>query len=74
MRALSRITIYGVFLLSLLGSALGQNVQTDFDHQAKFSQYKSFSWAVVKAADSLWETRIKNAVSAQLGQGLDPGR
>jgi hypothetical protein len=63
-----------VFLLSLLGYALGQNVQTDFDHQAKFSQYKSFSWAVVKAADSLWETRIKNAVSAQLGQGLDPGR
>jgi hypothetical protein len=47
MRALSRITIYGVFLLSLLGSALGQNVQTDFDHQVNFSQYKSFSWAVV---------------------------
>jgi hypothetical protein len=70
MRALSQITIYGVFLLSLLGSALGQNVQTDFAHQANFSQYKSFSWAVVKAADSLWETRIKNAVSAQLsGKG-----
>jgi hypothetical protein len=70
MKALSRITIYGAFLMAflmaLLGSALGQKVQTDFDHQANFSQYKTFSWAAIQAADSLWDNRIKNAVDAQL--------
>jgi hypothetical protein len=66
MKALSRITTYATFLLALLGSALGQNVQTDFDHQANFSQYKSFSWAAIRAADPLWDARIKNAVNAQL--------
>lgn len=66
MKVLSRITIYSAFLMALLGSALGQNIQTDFDHQANFSQYKTYSWQAIKAADSLWDARIKNAVNAQL--------
>ena len=66
MKAFSRITIYGGLLMALLGSALGQNIQTDFDHQANFSQYKTYSWQAVKAADSLWDARIKNAINAQL--------
>ena len=66
MKALYRITIYGAFLLALSGSALGQNVQTDFDHQADFSQYKTYSWQTIKTRDSLWDARIKNAVNTQL--------
>jgi hypothetical protein len=66
MKALSRITIRGAFFIVLLGSAIGQNIQTDFDHQANFSQYKTFSWAAIRAADSLWNTRIKNAIDFQL--------
>jgi hypothetical protein len=66
MKALSRITIYGGLLMALLGSALGQNIQTDFDHQANFSQYKTYSWQAIKTTDSLWDARIKNAVNAQL--------
>jgi hypothetical protein len=66
MKALSRITIYGAFLMALSGSAFGQNVQTDFDHQADFSQYKTYSWQTIKTTDSLWDARIKNAVNAQL--------
>src|SRR5208283_1121407 len=65
-KALFRITIYGALLMALLGSALGQNTQTDFDHQANFSQYKTFSWAAIRARDSLWGARIKSAVDAQL--------
>jgi hypothetical protein len=65
MKALSRIAIYGAFLMALSGSALGQNIQTDFDHQADFSQYKTYSWQTIKA-DSLWDARIKSAVNAQL--------
>jgi hypothetical protein len=51
----------------LLGSAFGQHIQTDFDHQANFSQYKTYSWQEIKASNSLWDDRIKEAVNAQLG-------
>jgi len=50
----------------LLGSAFGHHVQTDFDHQANFSRYKTYSWQEVKASNSLWDDRIKDAVNAQL--------
>jgi hypothetical protein len=66
MKALSKITIYGAFLMALSGSAFGQNVQTDFDHQADLSQYKRYSWQTIKTTDSIWDARIKNAVNAQL--------
>jgi hypothetical protein len=51
----------------LLGSAFGQHLQTDFDHQANYSQYKTYSWQEIKASNSLWGDRIKEAVNAQLG-------
>jgi hypothetical protein len=50
----------------MLGAAVAQHVQTDFDHQANFSQYKTYSWQDIKPANSLWDARIKNAVDAQL--------
>jgi hypothetical protein len=55
-----------LFLLALLGSTFAQHVQTDFDHQANFSQYKTYSWQEIKPPNSLWDARIKNAVDAQL--------
>jgi len=42
-----------------------QQVQTDFDHQANFTQYKTYSWQEIKPGDSLWDSRIRNAVDAQ---------
>src|ERR1700735_1777155 len=66
MKATTRVTIYGAFLMVLLGSAFGQHIQTDFDHQANFSQYKTYSWQEIKPANSLWDARIKRAVDAQL--------
>ena len=66
MKALTRITIYSATAIVLLGSALAQHIQTDFDHQANFSQYKTYSWEAIKGSNSLWDTRIKDAVNAQL--------
>src|SRR5246127_1425764 len=66
MKDTTRVTIYGAFLMVLLGSAFGQHIQTDFDHQANFSQYKTYSWQEIKPANSLWDARIKSAVDAQL--------
>jgi hypothetical protein len=66
MKATTRLTIYSTFLMGLLGSAFDQHIQTDFDHQANFSRYKTYSWQEVKASNSLWGDRIKDAVNAQL--------
>lgn len=66
MKALTRITIYSAAAMFFLGSALAQQVKTDFDHQANFAQYKTYSWEAVKGSNSLWDSRIKDAVNAQL--------
>jgi hypothetical protein len=66
MNPMRRTAVCTMFLMALLGSALAQKVQTDFDHQANFSQYKTYSWQEIKPANSLWDARIKNAVDAQL--------
>jgi hypothetical protein len=66
MKFVQRITICTMFFIALLGSTFGQKVQTDFDHQANFSQYKTYSWEETKPANSLWDARIKSAVDAQL--------
>lgn len=60
------ITVHVPLSLIMLTFAFAQHVQTDFDHQANFAQYKTFSWQEIKPADSLWDSRIKNAVDTQL--------
>jgi hypothetical protein len=54
------------FIVTALASVFSQQVKTDFDHQANFSQYKTYSWQEIKPANSLWDSRIKTAVDAQL--------
>jgi hypothetical protein len=66
MKPMRHTAICTLFVMALLGSAFAQKVQTDFDHQANFSQYKTYSWQEIKPANSLWDARIKNAVDAQL--------
>jgi uncharacterized protein DUF4136 len=66
MKFAHRTAIYALFSLTMLGAAFAQHVQTDFDHKANFSQYRTYSWQQIQPADSLWDARIKNAVDAQL--------
>src|SRR5258707_2840372 len=66
MTSLRSTAVCTLFLVAMLGSAFAQQVKTDFDHQANFSQYKTYSWQEIKPANSLWDARIKNAVDAQL--------
>ena len=52
-------------------AATAQQVKTDYDRSANFSQYKTYSWANVKASDQLWVDRIKSSVdSALAAKGL----
>jgi len=66
MKPIIRTVVCAMLFLAALGTAFAQQVQTDFDHQANFSQYKTYSWQEIKPPDSLWDSRIKNAVDAQL--------
>jgi hypothetical protein len=66
MKPIRRTATCTVLFLALLGTVLAQQVKTDFDHQANFSQYKTYTWQTIKPANSLWEARIKSAIDAQL--------
>jgi hypothetical protein len=55
----------GIALLSATAS-FAQQVKTDYDRCANFSQYKTYSWENVLTQDPLWVNRIKDAVNAAL--------
>ncbi|MGA8700368.1 MAG: DUF4136 domain-containing protein, partial [Candidatus Sulfotelmatobacter sp.] len=66
MKLVRQIAMCTALLLAGLATSLAQQVQTDFDHRANFSQYKTYSWEQIRPANSLWTSRIKNAVDNQL--------
>src|SRR5258706_10211170 len=66
MKPVRSTAVCAVVFLVMLGVPFAQHVQPDFDHQANFSQYKTYSLQEIKPANSLWDARIKNAVDAQL--------
>jgi hypothetical protein len=49
-----------------VGNASAQQVKTDYDRSAHFSQYKTYSWEQVRTTNPLDADRIKNAVDAAL--------
>src|SRR6202051_4230831 len=55
----------GIALL-LSTASFAQQVKTDYDRSANFSQYKTYSWEKVQTQDPLWVDRIKQAVNAAL--------
>lgn len=55
----------GILLLAATAS-FAQQVKTDYDRNADFSQYKTYSWEKVQTQDPLWVDRIKEAVNGAL--------
>ncbi len=55
-----------VSLLLVSAAAVAQDVKTDFDHHANFSQFRTYYWEKVQTSDPLWENRIKDAVNKDL--------
>ena len=73
MNAMRIVSILGLVLGLLVGSAAAQSVQSDFDRTFQFSNLKTFSFAVQRrgatdplAADSLNDGRIKTGLESQL--------
>jgi hypothetical protein len=53
-------------MLLFAGKLSAQQVKTDYDRNANFGQYKTYSWEQVKTKDALDVDRIKTAVNAAL--------
>jgi hypothetical protein len=53
-------------MLLLASASFAQHVKTDYDRNASFGQYKTYSWANVKTQDQLMVDRIKAAVNGAL--------
>jgi Domain of unknown function (DUF4136) len=63
----SRSAVFSISMVALLACAsFAQQVKTDYDRSANFSQYKTYSWEAVKTSNQLDVDRIKNAVDADL--------
>lgn len=56
---------FGIALLFATAS-FAQQVKTDYDRNADFSQYKTYSWEKVETRNPLWVDRIKAAVNSAL--------
>ncbi len=48
--------------------AFAANVSTDYDHNANFRAYHTFSFYKVQASDPFWNQRIQDEVTADLGK------
>jgi len=64
---IQRTILASVGLVLLLATAsIGQQVKTDYDRNADFNNYRTYSWAKVQTQNSLWVDRIKGAVDSEL--------
>jgi Domain of unknown function (DUF4136) len=64
---LQRVVLILIGTMILFAStSSAQQVKTDYDRNANFAQYKTYSWEQVKTKDQLDVDRIKSAVNATL--------
>src|ERR1700675_182459 len=66
MKFISKIAASLGLTLALAGVSFAQHVKTDYDHNANFGQYKTYSWEKVQTKDPLLVDRIKSAVNTAL--------
>jgi hypothetical protein len=52
--------------LILAAASFAQDVKTDYDRTADFTQYKTYCWEKVHTENPLWVDRIKAAVNSAL--------
>jgi hypothetical protein len=56
----------GLVAFVLTAASFAQQVKTDYDRNANFSKYKTFSFEKVQTSDPLWVDRVKSAISSSL--------
>jgi hypothetical protein len=60
------LVLAGTLLLGSSVVALGDNVRTDYNHQADFTKFHTYCWGKVQTTDPFFATRIQQAVDKQL--------
>src|SRR6266851_7002528 len=63
MKLQSKIATSVGLMLLLACVSFAQHVKTDYDHNANFGQYKTYTWEKVQTKDPLWVNRIKSPVN-----------
>lgn len=58
--------LFSIALFFVLTAAAFAQVKTDYDHNANFGSYKTYSWEKVQTKDPLLVDRIESAVNAAL--------
>jgi len=53
-------------LIMVSSSAIAQDVNTDYDHNANFERYHTYSWKMVKTPNTIWDQRVQDAINQQL--------
>src|SRR5271170_8203571 len=66
MKHLRNVALATALLLGSASSVFADNVRTDYDHSANFTQYHTYSWGQVQTSDPFYVDRIKQAVDQQL--------
>lgn len=60
------LRVAAVLLFTL--AAVAADIQTDYDHRADFSTYKTYSWLKVETPNSIWDGRVRDAISSELSK------
>lgn len=60
--------LFAISLVALIltPAAFAAPVSVDYDHSINFNQPKTYSWKTVHTANSLWDKRVKGAISREL--------
>lgn len=66
MKTRNTILVSIALFFALASASFAQQVKTDYDHNANFAQYKTYSWEKVQTRDPLLVDRIKEAVNEAL--------
>src|SRR5438445_8430176 len=66
MKFLPKIAASVGLTLALATVSFAQQVKTDYDRNANFGQYKTYSWEKVQTKDPFMVERIKEAVNSTL--------
>jgi Domain of unknown function (DUF4136) len=66
MRVQNRLALSLAALLLTAVAACAASISTDYDHNASFGRYKTYSWGKIQTANGLWDQRVKDAVASQL--------
>jgi hypothetical protein len=50
----------------LAAGAFAEHVSVDYDHSTPFGNYRTYSWMKVETANSIWDSRVKDAIDKEL--------